>query len=170
MPASVLLVASDEFRKYHYKKFDFMDLKEWEFELGPAAVDTFFYSFKSRFTHVDLSTQKPNVSAGPKSDKSYDLVVVPLIQKTNSTEPVVFKFENYTVTTILDVQVFRSNGELIYTRSYEGRGVKGGAIGRESAGHAAHPVASRKALRDAVDKATADLISYMRGQSVANAL
>jgi hypothetical protein len=170
LPASVLLVASDEFRTYHYKKFDFMGLKEWEIELGPAAVDTFFYSLQSRFSQVDLTTEKPNISAVSKSDKSYDLVVVPQIQKTNTTEPIVFKFENYSVSIVMDVQVFHSDGEMIYTRSYEGRGAKAGAIGYESPGHAAHPVASRKALRDAVDKATIDLVSYLKSQSVAKAL
>jgi hypothetical protein len=161
--ASVMLVSTEAFRNHSVKRTDLMDMKGWQFEIGPAASDTFRYTLASRFVASDV---RPATPAYPLPSPAPRAVVVPSIVQLKSTQPIVFKFENYGVTVTLDVDVFDSRGTRLYSRTYTGSGKKQGAIGQESAGHAAFPEACRQALRQAIDAAVDELVLFVETGSV----
>ena len=157
-PGRVDLYVTEEFRKHVETKTDAMDFKKWEFELGPLAVDTFKYALASRFEEVKVMLGTPNFPMTGDTVKGLLAVVHPEFAGFSCSFPVVFKFESYTSTVCFNVKVFDKTGSVLIDKSYTGVGEKRGSIGFESAGHAANPIAAQLAVKDAVDKAVADII------------
>ena len=83
--------------------------------------------------------------------------MIPEFTRFSATDPIVFKFENYTVTLGFTVRVYDARGSEIFSREYTGHGEKRGAIGPESGGHAAFPVAAEGAVKDVVQQFLGDL-------------
>lgn len=157
-PGHVVLAVSPEFRDYRAKHADPMDMKEWEFELGPAMVDAFRYALESRVEKVDVRLGDTAPAAG-------HLVVRPRVASFDASEPLVFKFEEYHVKLAIAVDVVDGSGKVVYTNVYESHGRKRGSVGYESGGHAAHPVAAQNAIREIVDDATADVVTILQGKA-----
>jgi len=157
-PGRVDLYITEEFRKHVETQTDAMDLKKWEFELGPLAVDTFKYTLAGRFEEVKVMLEPPNFPMAGDIEKNLLAVVHPEFAEFSCSFPVVFKFETYKSTVCFKVKVFDKTGSVLLDNSYTGVGEKRGSIGFESAGHAANPIAAQLAVKDAVDKAVADII------------
>jgi hypothetical protein len=152
------LYVSEEFRKHTETKTDVMDMKKWEYELGPASVDCFKYALSSRFEKVDVKLGTPSFPMEGEVNRDLLVVVEPAFLKFDTHYPVAFKFETYTVAISYKVKAYDRSGKLILENVYEGVGEKRGSIGTASAGHAAGPVATKLAVKNAVDKAVFDIM------------
>jgi hypothetical protein len=158
VPGRVDLYVTDEFRKHVESQTDAMDFKKWEFELGPLAVDSFKYALASKFEEVKVMLGTPNFPLVGDTEKSLLAVVEPAFAGFTCSFPVVFKFETYKSTVCFNVKVFDKAGSVLLDNSYTGVGEKRGSVGFESAGTAANPVTAQLAVKDAVDKAVADIV------------
>lgn len=155
VPTNVALHVTTEFRKYSSSHTDVMDLKNWKLELGPATTDALRYALESRFENVMVSDGQPQF---PVSLPEGSLVVVPTFNSVKQTGPVLVKFEKYHVTIQMTVCVYDPAGRELKKMSLTGKGEKAGAIGYDSAGHAALPEASRLAIKQIVDQILQNLI------------
>ena len=157
LPLKVAFACTEAFKNYAYEQVDGGDLQNWRLELGPAAADMFRYDLGAHFEKVDVlaATNYPL----PTDVKA---VLSPTITKVSAGFPIMFKFEMYTVNVTLSVDVCDAAGKPVYSQSYTGEGKQQGAIGQQSAGIAALPVASRRALHAAIDLAVQDLVAYVQ--------
>ena len=162
----VHLWVTDEFRTHRESKGDPMDLKKWEFDLGPLAVDTFKYALASRFEVVSVKLGKP-IFPLPR-DNATDLVIAvePEFAGFSVGTPLLFKFETYTLECSFHVKSYDHSGNVLLEGTYEGVGKKQGAIGTTSAGLHALPVAAQLAVKDAVNKAVADIVDRIQQKSL----
>jgi len=152
------LYVTEAFRTHTETKTDVMDMKKWEFELGPVSVDCFKYALASRFEKVGVKLGTPSFPMEGELNRDLLVVVEPAFSKFDTHYPVAFKFETYTVTISYRVKAYDRTGKLILENVYEGVGEKRGSIGTASAGHAAGPVATKLAVKNAVDKAVFDIM------------
>lgn len=123
--------------------------------LGAVSVDAFRYALESRFSSVAVklgSPQFPTVTQG-----GFYAAVQPSFVSFEATDPVVFRFENYTARVVFDVSVHDASGKVIHARTYTGEGAERGSIGAADPGHAAYPVATQKAIKHAVEQFVGDL-------------
>lgn len=160
--AQIQIYVSDEFRNYKNTQTDAMDMKKWEYELGPVTVDSLKYALASRFTSVELKLGTPTfpvIEETPTED--WMIVVDPAFAQFDAHYPIVFKFEKYTAEIALRVRAFQKNGALLLDKTYQGKGSQSGAIGMESGGHAANPVAVKLAIKEAVNQAVADIAALV---------
>jgi len=158
VPGRSTLYVSEEFRTYMRTKTDVMDLKKWEFELGPVAVDAFKYALAGRFKDAEVRLGTPGFPLEGEDNQDVLVVVQPAFENFKAHAPFFFKFETYKVTVSFRVKVFDKAGNVLVDDVYEGVGKKRGSIGYESAGHAAAPVAAQMAVEEAVNKAVADIV------------
>lgn len=155
--AQVELYVSEAFRGHTVEKTDISEMKDWQFELGPAAVDAFRFALEARFREVEVKLGEP---AFPLADPAGVFAVVrPAFGRFAGSDPVLFKFENYTAEIEFLVDVYDAGGAALFSKQYTGKGKKQGAIGYDDPGHAAYPVAVQNAVKDAVGQFVADLVA-----------
>ena len=159
LPATVALYFSDEFRNYAPKHDDPANFRSWILGLGPLATDAYTYAFEGRFEKVLVKAGEPQF---PLPGGSVDYVVTPRFVSLNAGEPVFVKFENYWVELAIDVRIQDADGKNLETLHLKSKGVKRGAIGTESPGVAAYPVACREAVKPLVDQTVDRVIELMR--------
>jgi len=152
------LYVTEAFRTHTETKTDVMDMKRWEYELGPVAVDCFKYALASRFEKVDVKLGTPSFPMESEVNKDLLVVVEPAFSQFDTHYPIAFKFETYSAVISFRVKAYDRTGRLILENVYEGVGGKRGSIGYESAGHSANPVAAKLAVKNAVDKAISDIM------------
>lgn len=152
------LYVTDAFRTHTETKTDAMDMKKWEYELGPVSVDCFKYALASRFEKVDVKIGTPSFPMESEVNKDLLVVVEPAFSKFDTHYPIAFKFETYRAVISFRVKAYDRTGRLILENVYEGVGEKRGSIGYASAGHAANPVAAKLAVKNAVDRAIFDIM------------
>lgn len=155
------LYVTEAFSTYTVSKTDVMDMKKWQYELGPVSVDSFKYALASRFEKVDVKLGTPSFPKESDVDKDLLVIVEPAFSQFDTHFPVVFKFETYKAVISFTVKAYDRTGKLILEKVYEGVGGKRGSIGYESAGHAANPVAVKLAVKDAVGKAIPDIMEAL---------
>jgi hypothetical protein len=165
--ANVDLYVSDDFRSHHESQTDVMDMKKWDFELGPVASDAFKYSLAAAFKSVTLKSVAPKFPLSANSAGDLRIAVRPAFASFDSHFPWVFKFETYSAEVGFTVDVYDADGKKVISKTYQGRGEKRGSIGFESAGHAANPVAAELAIRDAVQKSVADIQAWAKSRKAA---
>ena len=153
------LYVTEEFRTHNESKTDVMDMKKWQFDLGPLAVDTFKYALGSRFEKVDVKLGTPSfpLSAGNAGDLI--VAVEPAFAGFSSHCPFLFKFETYVVKVSFKVKAYDQAGKTLIDKVYQGEGKKRGSIGTASAGLDANPVAAQLAVKDAVTQAVDDILA-----------
>ena len=169
IPATVELYVSDAFRAYTVKKTDISEMKDWQFELGPVAVDAFRFALEAHFRDVDVKLGEPRYPLAAPA--GFFAVVTPSFGKFAGSDPILFKFENYTAAVEFQVNVYDAAGKPLFSRQYTGKGKKQGAIGYEDPGHAAYPIAVQNAVKDAVGQFVGDLVAWVQtGEHQASAL
>lgn len=161
-PGRAELYVTDEFRTHVETKTDVMDMKKWQFELGPVAADTFRYALEAKFLKVDVKLGSPTFPLQESANGDLLVVVEPSFSGFSSKCPFLFKFENYVVKVSFRVKAYDRAGTMLIDQVYQGVGKKRGSIGYESAGHAANPEAARLAVNDAVDKAVTDIMHKIK--------
>lgn len=159
----VELYVTEEFRSFTVTKTDVSDLKRWELELGPAAVDAFRYELESKFEKVDVRLGKPSF---PCQKEDLLMVVEPNFSKVGTHFPIIFKFETYRVAVIFQVKGYDKSGKLLMDKIIEGSGEKTGSIGFASAGHEANVVASKMAIKDAVSKTVSEVVDILSEEKI----
>ena len=152
------LYVTEAFRTHIETKTDAMDMKKWQYELGPLSVDCFKYALASRFEKVDVKLGTPSFPMESEVNKDLLVVIEPAFSQFDTHFPIAFKFETYKAVISFRVKAYDRTGKLILENVYEGVGSKRGSIGSASAGHAANPVAAKLAVKNAVDKAISDIM------------
>ena len=158
VPGRVVLVISDELRSYRPTSHNYVDLKTWVFEVGPCTVDAFRYALEARFAEV-LVAPASREPAAPAGDERLVAVVRPAMTGFDGDEPF-FKFGRYNVELGCRVTVLDAAGAVLYERDYLSDGDRRGAIGRDSAGHAAHPETYRAAVVKLARSVAEDLAAF----------
>ena len=161
-PGKVQLFVTDEFRTHKESQTEAMDLKSWEYDLGPMAVDTFKYALGSRFYSVEVKLGKPTFPIVENGQNEIVIAVEPSFAGFDAHFPWVFKFETYVAEVTFHVKAYNKNGSQILNKTYQGKGEQRGSIGYESAGHAANPIASQLAVKDAVNQAVEDILKAIK--------
>lgn len=156
------LYVSEAFRTHTETKTDPLDLKKWQFDLGPLAVDTFKYSLGSRFEKVDVKLGAPAFPLSATNAGDLVVAVTPEFTSFKSQFPVLFKFETYVVKVSFKVIAYDQTGKILVDKVYHGEGKKRGAIGQASAGIDANPVAAQLAVKDAINKAVTDILAAVK--------
>ena len=153
---SVVLCVTEAMRDYRGTSADPLALHEWECTLGPALIDAFKYSLESRVHTALISLGEPRFPS-----RRAQLFVVPAVVKFEATEPVIVRIEEYHVYLDVRVNVYDGKGRELMSKTYSSHGRKGGELSLESAGHAAHPMAAKVAIRQIVDEATNDVVALL---------
>lgn len=161
-PGKVQLFVTDEFRTHKESQTDVMDLKSWEYDLGPMAVDTFKYALGSRFNSVEVKLGKPTFPIAENGQNEIVITVEPFFAGFDAHFPWLFKFETYVTEVTFRVKAYNKNGSQILDKTYQGKGEKRGSIGYESAGHSANPIATQLAVKDAVNQAVEDILKALK--------
>ena len=156
IPGKIEVFVSEDFRSYVAEKTDISEFKTWKFELGPVAIDTFRFSLESRFEQVSVKLGNPKFPVD--SDGVFYAAVQPAFSQFGASDPVIFRFEDYTAQVEFLVTVFNSEGKTILSQTYSGEGTQQGSIGYADPGHAAYPVAVQNAIKDAVNKVVNGLV------------
>ncbi len=156
-PGIVHLYVTEEFRTHKEIKQDISEFKEWTFDLGPVSVDAFRFALESRFTDVSVKLGKPAFPI--ENPGGFFAVVRPEFTSFLASDPILFKFEDYKSEVGFSVNIYNTDGNILLSRQYVGKGVKQGAIGYEDPGHAAYPVAIQAAVADAVNQMVTDLLN-----------
>jgi hypothetical protein len=154
---SIDLYVSEDFRSYKAEKTDISEMKNWNFELGPVAVDAFRYALESRFQQVSVTLGTPQFPM--VAGNGLHVVVQPSFASFEASDPVFLKFENYKATVGFSVSVYDPSGKVVLSQTYTGEGKKQGSIGYADPGHAAYPIAVQNAIKDATKKFVDDLVS-----------
>jgi hypothetical protein len=142
-----------------------MDLKKWNYELGPVTSDAFKYSLAAAFADVSVKLGSPKFPLPAAGDNALRIAVQPTFANFKASFPWVFKFETYTADIGFTVDVYDNNGKKVISKTYQGHGEQRGSIGYASAGHAANPVAAQLAIRDAVQKSVADIQTWAKNRN-----
>jgi hypothetical protein len=157
IPGTVHLYVSDAFRTHEETKQDISEFKEWKFNIGPVSVDTFRFALESRFSDVSVKLGEPLFPM--ESSDDFFAVVKPQFSSFKTSDPVLFRFENYTAEVGFMIDIYNAGGNIILSKQYVGRGEKQGSIGYEDPGHSAYPVAIQAAITDSVNQTVIDLIN-----------
>ena len=157
-PVQIDVYVTDEFRNHRETQQNVMDMKSWDYELGPVATDAFKYALASRFERVNLRLGAPHFPLAEDSAARV-YVVQPSFAGFDAHYPYVFKFETYTAKVTFLVALYDSSGKRLLENTFDGEGSMQGSIGYESAGHAANPVAAQEAVKAAVNKAVDAIVT-----------
>lgn len=160
-PGRVDLFITEQFRTHRVQKTDISELKTWDFELGPVAVDAFRFALESRFEDVNVHLGTPQLPLS--SGDSFHAVVEPGFASFSAADPVLFRFENYKATVSFNVSVRDPSGKTLLSQTYSGEGAQQGSIGYADPGHAAYPVAVQNAVKDATNRFVSDLVGIANG-------
>jgi hypothetical protein len=131
----VEVYVSQSFKTHSKGKKDISELKKWKFELGSVAVDAFQYGVESCFDDVSVVLAEPEFPKDVYSD--YYAAVRPSFTHFETSDPILFKFENYKATVGFSVSVYNARGVEIQSKTYTGEGMERGSIGYADPGHAA---------------------------------
>jgi hypothetical protein len=162
MAGHACLYVTEEFKTHTETKIDPLDLKKWQFDLGPIAVDTFKYALGSRFEKVDVKLGTPSFPLPAINTGDLVVAVEPEFAGFKSQFPILFKFETYSVQVSLKVKAYNRSGKILVDKLYHGEGKKRGSIGQASSGLNANPVAAQLALKDVVSQAVTDILAAVK--------
>lgn len=162
---SCVLYVTDTFKSYTASDTEALAGIEWQFELGPCATDAFRYGLASKFENLQVKLGEPRFPFTDSQLKDPVIIVEPAFDHFKVLHlPMIVKFEPCSVKVALKVKAYDSSGRILLNKLYEAKGWKLGSVGFQAPGVKALPIASELAIKDAVNKALADIITLQENK------